>query len=73
MHKAIVENLKIVPEEIIIHCAKHFGPDEPNNFKDSIDKAYQFRKAGLTPMYLCSDTFQEIMVTSKECLTRQYN
>lgn len=73
MEKPVLSNFKIIPEEIIIYCANEFGPGENNNFKESIDKAYQFRKVGLTPIYLCSENFNEVMVTSKERLNKQYN
>lgn len=66
-------NVKIIPEEMIVLCASQFGPEEENNFKVCLDIGNTFKKAGLTPIYMCKDDFVDIYVTSKEKLTRDYH
>ncbi len=61
-----INKLKIVPEIIMIDCAAQFGPEEDNQFKKSLEEAAVFKGAGLCPIYLCNDSFNKIVVTSKE-------
>jgi hypothetical protein len=68
-----IENLKIVPEAMMYDCAAKFEPEESNKFKSCIDEGMIFRRAGLTPIYLCTKSFKELFVTSREKLRKQYH
>lgn len=68
-----VSNLKIVPEYIMIECAGRFGPEENNSFKECIEQATVFKQAGLTPIYLCTNSFKKMFVTTKEKLRKEYH
>lgn len=70
--KVPVLNLKIVPEEMIIFCAKQLEPEE-NNFKKWLETGKIFKNAGLTPIYLCDENFVDIFITTKEKLTKKYH
>lgn len=61
-----LNKLKIVPEIMMIDCAAQFGPEEDNKFKNSIQEASIFKEAGLVPIYLCTNSFDQIFVTTKE-------
>jgi hypothetical protein len=68
-----ISNLQIVPEDMIIFCASQFGPDEDNSFKNVLNAADEFREAGLTPIFLCTKTLQDLFVTTKEKLQKKYH
>jgi hypothetical protein len=57
-----VSNIKVVPENIMVECAAEYNDD-----------ASTFRKAGLTPIYLCTESFKDLFVTSKEHMRKEFN
>lgn len=65
--------LQIVPEDMIEFCAKQFAPNEENSFRDILNAADEFRDAGLTPIFLCSETLKDLFVTTKEKLQKKYH
>lgn len=73
MKTPTLNNIKIIPEEMIVYCASQFGPEEENSFKQCLEVGNTFKKAGLTPVYLCKEDFMDIYVTTKEKLTRKYH
>ena len=68
-----LQNLHIVPEDVVRFCASQFGPDEENTFKDFLNAAEEFREAGLTPVFLCTETMKDMFVTTKEKLQKKFN
>jgi hypothetical protein len=66
-------NLKIVPEEIIIQCAKDLSNKERNTFEDLLDEAYYFRMVGLSPVFITTSNMKNLFVTSKEKLRKEYH
>lgn len=66
-----VSNIKVVPENIMVECAAEYNGDD--RFKQCIDDASTFRKAGLTPIYLCTESFKDLFVTSKEHMRKEFN
>jgi hypothetical protein len=65
-----IKNMQIVPEEIIEYCASHLEGEE-NNFEKFLEVAAEFREAGLTPVFLCSDTLKDLFITTKEKLQKK--
>ena len=68
-----LKNLKVVPEEIIAQCAAHFKIDEENTFKTMLKSGHEIRLAGLTPIYLTTGSFKDVVVTSYEKLRKEYH
>jgi hypothetical protein len=58
--------LQVIPEEMIIFCAKQFPPQEENTFRDFLKIAYEFKVAGLTPIYLSTYNLKDLFVTTQE-------
>jgi len=68
-----LKGLSVIPEDIVQFCASQFGPDEDNSFKNILNAADEFREAGLTPLFLCTKTLQDIFVTTVEKLQKKYH
>lgn len=66
-----LENLHIVPEEMIIYCARQFSEDEDNAFKRFLEFAREFRAVGLTPIFLSTERLEDLMITSQEKLEKK--
>lgn len=64
--------MRIVPEEIVELCAKELE-GEDNNFEQFLQVAKEFRIAGLTPVFLCSYSMQDLYVTTKEKLQKKFH
>ena len=71
--KIKLTNLKIVPEEIIIQCAKDLSNEQRNTFEDLLDEAYYFRMVGLSPVFITTSNMKNLFVTSKEKLRKEYH
>lgn len=71
-HPPAIDNMQIVPEDIIKWCASQLEGEE-NNFELCLEMADKFRDAGLTPVYLCSESLKDLFVTSKEKLQKKYH
>lgn len=71
-HIPTIENLQIVPEEIVQYCADYLKGEE-NTFEKFLEVAAEFRAAGLTPVFLCSETLQDLFITTKEKLQKNYH
>ena len=68
-----VDKLQVVSEEIVVFCASQLPDDEENSFQKFLDVADEFREAGLTPVFLCSRTLQDLYVTTKEKLQKKFH
>lgn len=68
-----LRGLQVIPEDMIIFCASQFGPDEDNSFKNILNAANEFRDAGLTPIFLCTETLRDIFVTTTEKMHKKYH
>jgi len=66
-----MNDLQVIPEEMIVYCAKQFGPDEDNTFKQFLGVAYEFRQAGLTPIFLSTQRLQDLFVTTEEKIRKE--
>ena len=72
MRTPSLDNFQVVPEEIIEYCAAQTQMiGEDNTFKEILDAGKMFRKAGLTPIFMCSNTLQDVFVTTKEKLQKK--
>ena len=69
--KTEISNLQVVPEDIVQYCADACTDDQENSFRRILKAGYEFRDAGLTPVYLCSTTLQDLFVTTKEMLQKK--
>lgn len=67
-----LDNIKIVPEDIIEQCAKDMG-DELNRFKILLYEADIFREESLTPIFLCSSDMKYIFTTSIEKMENKFH
>jgi hypothetical protein len=65
------DNMQIVPEEMIRYCAAQIPEDADNTFSRFLKIGVQLRNAGLTPIFICSDTLQDLMVTTEERLQKK--
>jgi hypothetical protein len=68
--KHTLNNLQLIPEEMVRYCADELA-DEENSFKRILETAGEFKEAGLTPVYLCSNTLKDIFVTTLEKLQKK--
>jgi tyrosine-protein phosphatase YwqE len=66
-----MDNLYVVPEEIVRQCAHAMRDDDENTFKNFLEVAQEFRDAGLTPMYLCSHNMKDMYVTTVEKMRKK--
>jgi hypothetical protein len=66
-----MDELQVIPEEMIVFCAKQFAPDEENNFKLFLDVAKEFKMAGLTPIFLSTHKLQDLFVTTEEKIRKE--
>lgn len=71
--KINLKNIKIVPEETIIQCAKDLSNEKRNTFEDLLDEAYYFRMVGLSPVFITTSNMKNLFVTSKEKLRKEYH
>ena len=69
----VLSGLQIVPEDMVVFCASQFAPNEENSFRSILNAADEFRDAGLTPIFLCSETLKDLFVTTKEKLQKKYH
>jgi len=69
----LIGNMQIVPEEIVEYCANQLPKDEDNNFSMFLKVAKQLRRAGLTPIFLCSQDLRDLYVTSEEKLQKKFH
>lgn len=68
------DSLKVISEEIIESAADAFKETDPeNNFARLLVAAKEFRIAGLTPVFLCDNDMRQVLVTTKEKLTKKYH
>lgn len=67
-----IENMQIVPEEIVQYCAAQLAGEE-NTFESFLLIAKEFREAGLTPVFMCTHTLKDLFVTSEEKLKRKFH
>lgn len=65
-----IKNMQIVPEEIVQYCADQLEGEE-NTFENFLLVAKELRLAGLTPVFLCSNTLKDLYITSLEKLQRK--
>lgn len=63
--------MHVIPEEMIVYCAAQFGADEDNTFKRFLDVAHEFRRAGLTPVFLSTEKLEDLMITTQEKLEKK--
>ena len=66
-------DLQTVSQEMVEWCAEQCADDDQNSFKRLLVAAKEFRNAGLTPVFLCSDTLRDLYVTTVERLKKKLN
>jgi hypothetical protein len=66
-----MNGLYVVPEEIVKQCALAFAEDEENTFKNFLNVGREFRAAGLTPLYLCTENMKDMYVTTEEKMRKK--
>ena len=68
-----LKGLQIVPEEMVQFCAKQLVMmGEPDNtFSRFLETAREIRLAGLTPVFLCTETLQDMILTTEEKLKKK--
>jgi hypothetical protein len=66
-------NLKIVPEKIIVDAneACVVIGEEDNSFGRLLEQGQEYRKAGLTPLYVLNEDNVSMTVTAKELVNYQ--
>jgi hypothetical protein len=69
--RVTLDNLQLISEEIIQYCADAIADDDQNSFERILGAAHEFKDAGLTPVFLCSDTLKDVFVTTAEKLQRK--
>ena len=66
-----LEDLLVISEEMVTYCAEQMGLEEMNSFKNRLDAAKQFRSVGLKPVFLCTQNFKDLYITSEEFLRKK--
>lgn len=70
-HRVTLDNMHVIPEEMIVYCANQFAPEEDNTFRRFLDVAKEFRRAGLTPVFLSTEKLEDLMITTQEKLQKK--
>lgn len=65
------ENMERVNEDLIRKAAVLSGPD--NSFYTALDIADEYRRAGLTPVFLLDDENMIVIVTNQEKLDNKFS
>lgn len=65
------ENMERVDEDLIKKAAVLSGPD--NSFMTALDIAEEYRRAGLTPVFLLDDDNLLVIVTNEEKLDNKFS
>ena len=68
-----IVDLQTVSQEMVEWFAEQCADDDQNSFKRLLVAAKEFRNAGLTPVFLCSDTLRDLYVTTVERLKKKLN
>lgn len=69
-----LEDLNVVDEDFITLAASQFlGKQEDNVFSRALDKSAEFRKAGLMPVFFCTNDYEVLLVTSRERISKNYH
>jgi len=69
-----IDNLKVLPERMVKDAAKNVEEYDPDNsFVRLLASAEEFRDAGLTPVFLCDQEMERVMVTTKEKLNKKFH
>ena len=64
-------DLQMVSQEMVEWCAEQCADDEQNSFKRLLEAAAEFKSAGMTPVFLCSETLRDLYVTTAERLKKK--
>ncbi len=65
-----LENITVVPAEVIEMCAEELSHDKNNNFIVLLETHKQLKDAGLTPIFLTED-MSIVYVSTHERLKKQ--
>lgn len=65
------ENMERVNEDLIRKAAVLSGPD--NSFNTALEIAEEYRRAGLTPVFLLDDENMIVIVTNQEKLDNKFS
>jgi hypothetical protein len=68
-----VADLWSVSQEMVEWCAAQCADDDQNSFKRLLIAAKEFKDAGLTPVFLCSESLKDLYVTTAESLKKKLN
>ena len=65
-----INNIKIVPENIIREAAEYLAEEDKNNsFSWALERGSVFKKNELCPVYIVNTETMSLLVTSKERLS----
>lgn len=65
---------RIIPENVIKSSADDMRETDPlNSFYILLEEGEIYRDADLTPIYLYNETTKEMLVTSRECMEKDYH
>lgn len=63
----------MLPESMIIEAAASCRDDPENGFQKCLEAAEDFRKAGLTPLYILDPYYMDLVVVAKETFRKPLN
>lgn len=66
-----LDNMQIVPEDMLKFCAAQIPDDDDNTFIRFLRIGMTLRAAGLNPIYLTTGNLQQLMVTTEERLGKK--
>lgn len=65
---------QIVPEEVIKDAADKMRDQDPlNSFHFLLEEGELYKEADLIPVYIINMETQEVMVTSTQCMDKNYH
>ena len=67
---AKLDNLYVIPEEVIKNCADELSDQPQNNFLFLLEKHKVFKDAGLTPIFL-TENMVDVFVSTVEKLRKE--
>lgn len=67
-----LDNLREISQQMIQDAADAYRDVDPDNsFERLLATGKEFEGAGLTPIFLCDNSMQKVMVTTKEKLQKK--
>jgi hypothetical protein len=66
-----METYVVIPEEVVKQAANDCRDNEQNGFLKVLIAGNEYKKAGLTPIYILDQNFMDLVVVAKETFQKK--